>query len=322
MAGAVTGINAARIFCSINGAHSQDKGRIGRPVSLVVREVLQYADSLASAIDIVAKAPVFVADSFLIADGETGEAAVVEKTPARHAVRAMRDGLLLQANHFECPEFAADTGNVAYRRDGSSEPRRTRLQELLDARAEPLDPAAAVAILRDRLGPGGALRALGHRATLNPDIATHSVVADATAGILWVSCGPHQAGEFAAYGFADFPRPAAPPIPADPALADGRLQALAAQRRAYDAVHARQHEAGVAATDVAELEQALQGNPGSVEVLFLLGRTLARLGRTREAAVRFEQALAGAPPYRPLQVEIEAALRALPPRTAGEGSPR
>lgn len=314
MAGAVTGLNDARIFCSINGAHSSARGRIGRPVSLVVRQVLQYADSIAAAERIVREAPVFVSDSFLIADGRTGEAIVVEKTPANTAARGIADDLLLQANHFESPEFANDAGNLAYRREGSSEARRERLAELLTARTAPLDPAAVLTVLRDRAGPGGAPRSLGHRATLNADIATHAVVADVTAGILWVSTGPHQAGGFAPYSIEQFPGAPAAALPADPLLATGALERLAAQRAAVAAVQrAQRARGGPAADDVPALERALADNPGEPETLLLLATTLEQLGRKADAARRYAEAEAAVAPYRP-QRDAAAAGRA---RTQG-----
>jgi len=212
----------------------------------------------------------------------------------------MVDDLVLQANHFECPEFAGDAGNAAYRRDGSSEARHQRLAELLRERRTPLDPAGVLEVLRDRRGPGGAPRSLGHRGTLNADIATHAVVADVSAGVLWVSTGPHQAGEFVPYAIADFPAAPASALPADPLLAGGALQRLQAQRAAVAGVRqAQRQRGGPASDDVPALERALADNPGEPETLLLLAATLEKFGRFAEAAARYAEAIAAAPPYRP-----------------------
>jgi len=227
MSGAVTGINEAKIFCSLNGAHSQDRRRLGTPVSLVVRQVMQEARTLEDAVRIIRLATVFVSDSYLVADGKTGESVVVEKTPQRSAVRGMDGDLLLQANHFESAELAGDEGNRAYMAIGTSVARRARLAELVSAGQGRLDPATAAGILRDRSGAGGKTLPPGDRTSINPMIATHSVVADVTKGVLWVSRGPHQLGAFDAYTIEGFGESAAAPlIPEDAALADGVYDAL------------------------------------------------------------------------------------------------
>ncbi len=314
MAGAVTGMNEVRMFCSINGAHSEDRGRIGKPVSLVVREVLQYAGSVDEAVAIVRAVPVFVSDSFLIADGKTNEAVVVEKSPGKAGVRGMEDDLLFQANHFECPGFAADAGNAAYEREGTSLSRRTRLRELVEAHRGQLDPPATVEILRDRRGPGGKNLALGHRGAINPMIATHSVVADLTARVLWVSRGPHQLGRFEAFGFEAFGEPGAPPVPEDPALASGDYQRLCRARalveQAKEELAARRR---LGADALRRLEEAMALNPRDPAAHWMYARALEAEGRREEALEQLKTALDGEPPFLADRQLIEGAIRNLEP---------
>ncbi|MHC4958134.1 MAG: C45 family autoproteolytic acyltransferase/hydrolase [Planctomycetota bacterium] len=296
MAGALTGLNDKRIYCSLNGAHSEDRNNIGTPVSIVVRQVLQYASTLDEAIELISKADVFVSDSYLVADGKTGEAAVVEKSPGRVGVRRMQGQPLLQANHFETEEFADDTGNAEYERVGTSMRRRTRLAELL-AEPRPLDVAAAVAILRDRRGKGGADRALGNRGTINPCIATHSVVCDVTRGLLWVSRGPHQLGAYDAYSIERFGDEVAPPVAASPVLAD------------YDKLTEARTLIGQGGRK--NLERALVLNPGDVEALRALAIELEAAGETEAALQRYREALAAGPPFADWNAEFEAAIARL-----------
>ena len=300
MAGAITGLNEDRVFCSINGAHSESKDNIGTPVSLVVRQVLQYAGSLDDAIGIIRDARVFVSDSYLIADGKTGMAVVVEKSPARTEVRRIEGGILLQANHFECGGFADDAGNREYQRVGTSVQRLRRLTELVRRHAGDLDVPTAVAILRDRRAPGDKPLALGSRSAINPMIATHSVVADVTAGVLWVSRGPHQLGEYDAYTIADFGDVVAPPIPADAVLTSGRYERL---QRARELIEYLPNEAN--------LRRALKLNPGDPTTLHLLAQWLEEAGRQDEALGQYKAALAAEPPFLEDREEIEAAIRRL-----------
>lgn len=305
MAGAVTGINERRIFCSVNGAHSQDRGRIGTPVSLVVRKVLQYAETLEQAVKIVREAEVFVSDSYLLASGATGEAVVVEKSPKRVEVRSMQDGVILQANHFETATFQEDEGNAEHRREGSTGSRHARLKELVEKQLGRLDPRAVAGILRDRQAPGGKRLALGNRGAINALIATHAVVVDVTQGILWVSRGPHQLGVFDAHSIESFGKPAGPELPADPLLASKAVENLRRARQlitkaAQDPAH---HEG--------DLVSALELNPSDPKALFLLGQALQARGERAQAKARFEAALEATPPFAQDRRAIQEALRGL-----------
>jgi tetratricopeptide (TPR) repeat protein len=312
MAGVVTGMNEERLYCSVNGAHSERRSNIGQPVSLVVRQVLQYARDLPQAIAIIREAPVFVADSYLLADGEAGEAVVVEKAPGLASVRAMDGDVLIQANHFESEAFAADEGNREYMREGTSLARRARLGELLEEHRGALDVASAVGILRDKKGPGGAERSPGHRATINPMIATHSVVADVSAGILWVSRGPHQLGAFDAYRISDFGAPAGASTEADADLANGNFERLEEERRVLRELAPVLDEGAVLNEGQLErLAYAETLNPSDPIVLLCLARAAEAAGEKTSALTYFEAALAATPPFPSQAREAEAALARL-----------
>jgi len=216
MAGAVTGINEDLIYCSINGAHSEDRKNIGRPVSLVVRQVLQYAGNLQEAESIVREAPVFVSDSYLLADGKSAEAIVVEKSPKKVDVRRMAGDLILQANHFECPAFAADAGNLEYMREGSS---------VLKARAPRGDRSAATraaSIRRPSSRSSATVRARGTR-ILRPKSGRHQSDdrhafrgRGSDGGGTLGFTRPSSARRFEAFSIGTFDKPAAPPLDEDP----------------------------------------------------------------------------------------------------------
>ncbi|MCB9869794.1 MAG: hypothetical protein H6837_08045 [Planctomycetes bacterium] len=324
MAGAVTGLNEAKIYCSLNGAHSEHMGLgVGRPVSLVVRDVLQHASTLDRAVAIVREAPVFVADTFLLADGKSGTAVVVEKTPKTCAVRAMHHGLLVQSNHFETEQLRGDRGNLEYLRDGTTLARRARMAELLERHAGALDPTLAAAILRDRRGPSDAVRGLGHRGTINPMIATHSVVADVTDGVLWVSRGPHQLGAFDAYTIAAFgtdsPRPS---IPADVALTDGTYWTLSTYRKLAPQIEADlAHPGPLDGAAWQRLRRAAELNPAAPEVLLWQAQAYLRDGAPARAAEAFRAARRAEPPFAAQRTALEADMvRVL--RQLGADSPK
>lgn len=311
MAGAVTGLNDARIYCSVNGARSSDRGRIGTPVSLVVRDVLQHADDFEEAIEIVRRARVFVADAYLIADGKSGRSAVVEKTPDRCIVRAAEGGLLLSSNHFESVDFAGDADRAQGILEGTTSARRHRLAELLSASGANFDPAAAVAILRDRRGELGRTLPMGHRASIDAMIATHSIVCDVSAGILWVSRGPHTLGEYVAWSLDAFETAAAPPIAADPLLADGTYVRLAEARglvRRDRLLRGR----GEATTESREgLKRALELAPDDPVTLAAEAAVREIEGDREGAWSAWSRALETPPAHRAEVEDAEAALRRL-----------
>ncbi len=135
--------------------------------------------------------------------------------------------------------------------------RDARMHEPVERERGRIDARTAVAILRDRRGVGDARLPLGNRNALDAIVWTHSVVADLTARVLWVSEGPHTLGR---YGRIDLParlrdgataaaREAEDDIAADPALADGTWARLELGARLRDEAHvaagARQWDAAV-----------------------------------------------------------------------------
>jgi isopenicillin-N N-acyltransferase like protein len=319
MAGVVTGLNAQNIWCSINGAHSTDRDNIGTPVALVVRDVMQHASSLAEAVEIIRKAKVFVSDSYLVADGKTGVAVVVEKTPIHCAVRASAYDMILSTNHFESPEFVADAGNVEQQSCGTTTARRARLAELLSSNGGPLDPASAAAILRDRRAIGGKDLELGHRAAINGLIATHAVVADVTRGVLYVSRGPHSLGAFDAYSLESFAPvggdDARAAIPPDSLLTDGgyeKWSQAAADITAATTEFRRDRSVRRATRDALNRARAIL--PHSFEALYLAGELAEADGDIAGARLEFERARDAVPAFRSQVDDVEAALNRLDAR--------
>lgn len=198
MTGVVTGLNSAGIYASLNALRSDDKGQTGVPVELLLREIMERAHTLDEAIALVQSRPVFVPDLYLLGDGNLREAAVIERSPTRSVVRRSRD-VLGVANHALSPEFQTDRESFRLRTELTSGARQARVDELLAEHRGHIDPATALAILRDKRGSGGKTLGLGNRNALDALIATHSVVVDATARVLWVGQGPHALGRYVAF---------------------------------------------------------------------------------------------------------------------------
>src|SRR5690606_25763133 len=113
---------------------------------------------------------------------------------------------------------------------------RARLDALLENVPDAATVQHAVEILRDKRGPDGAPRSLGHRSTIDALIATHSVAIDVTAGELWVNEGPHAVGRYVRFDLRTLLDPSYRPkgtprvdsLPPDDIVGDGQYDAWVA----------------------------------------------------------------------------------------------
>jgi tetratricopeptide (TPR) repeat protein len=203
MIGVVSGINEAKIAVTINAGQSESSRMIGTPVSLVMREVLQYCSTIEEAVELLRKSYVFVADSYLIADGKTGKAIIVEKTPAKTAVVKPAKDYIICANHFLSDELKNDLSNLEYMKQGTSVQRYDRMEQLIGNHYGKIDIEITASILRDRT-IGTMSDSLGNALAINPLIATHSVIIDVTQAVIWVSAYPHQLGHYVPFSVESF----------------------------------------------------------------------------------------------------------------------
>ncbi|MGH7269460.1 MAG: C45 family autoproteolytic acyltransferase/hydrolase, partial [Polyangiaceae bacterium] len=161
----------------------------------------------------------------------------VERAPgAVPYVRETRRTSLAVTNHFEGP-LAIDPKNLRVRRTSTTLARRARVDDLLSRIApRSATPLSVLGILRDHGCAGDPACKLGDRRAIDALIATHGIVADLTAGVLWVSAGPHLSGKFVRFDLRTLLAPHHDPasdgepeaLPEDPILHDlGRSQGTA-----------------------------------------------------------------------------------------------
>jgi len=316
MAGAVSGINDARIAVTINGAQSAPPRTTGTPVSLVMREVLQNAQTLEEAVEIIKRSQVFVSDLYLVACGKTSRAVVVEKTPTKCAVRQASGNSLVCSNHFLTQELERDPDNLKYVAEGTTVDRYRRMAELVEKSDGRLAPEVAVMILRDREVPGGNKIAYGNEAAINPLIATHSVIIDVTAGVIWVSQAPHQLGAFVPFGLANFENPPnVKLIPQDKMLENGSYERCLSSEK-HRSMAQELLKAGDFDGAWREALAACDLNPGYYRPRLLLGKIAARQGKTQEAQEYLGKAQRLYPAFAHERQEIQEMLAQLAGRTA------
>jgi len=229
--GTVSGMNAKGVGVVIHGGRARDTSEAGEPVVHTTRAILAEASNVEEAIAIVEARKAMVSHILLVSDAN-GDAAVIERAPGEPVwIRRIEGDKLGVTNHFEGP-FASDEKNLSIRKNTSTISRRSRLDELLES-AKGLAPEGMAAILRDKKAVGGGDTPLGNRGTIDALIATHAVVMDGTARILWVSEGPHLMGRFVRFDLGKLLDPSYEPsadeaidaLPEDPLLEDGSYDA-------------------------------------------------------------------------------------------------
>jgi isopenicillin-N N-acyltransferase-like protein len=317
MAGVVSGINERGLAIVINAGASSDYNRVGAPTSLLVRRALEQASTVGEAVLVLTSAPRFVTDIIGLADA-TGRIMVLELTP-NHV--AWREGdVLVATNHLESEALADDRTNIKRQGETTTVPRRRRLGALVAAHPGPYGALDLLAILRDKRAADGSALPLGHRQAIDAYVATHSVIFDATAGLVWVSAGPQTAGPYYGYDVQKLiaaltPRDAQAAFVSDlPADTDPDRAWLVAQARFFW----QQAAAALQRDDLARAEQALAEVPdllgGHPTTLRLEGDLALAEGDRERAATLWRRALA-IPPESPR--EAQELARDLTRLTAG-----
>ncbi len=311
MLGVISGMNEAGLAVAVLAGRSRDRGKMGTPVYIVARQVLTRAGTLAEAEQIIRDAEIFSAAAFLIGSGPEDRFIVVEKTSAQTAIREMKKGIALAANHFMTPELGPDQANQDYQRESTSVSRLRRLAELIHKEKGKLTIAGAVRILRNRRGQSGRKLGLGNRSVLNSLTATHAVVFDLADKIAWVSTYPHQLGVFVPFSVSDFlPLQGNKIIAADSLLTSGRYNEYLVYkhglREAEKCLKKRKYQEALSwMLEVRPL------NPDDYLTFLLAGKALQAMGRRDAAKYNFRRARQLHPAFFRERIEIEGRLREL-----------
>jgi hypothetical protein len=196
--GVVSGMNEKGLTVTINAAKSDIPFGAATPVSLVAREVLQYAGNTQEAVEIAHRRKMFVSESFLVGSAADHKAIIIEKTPDTLSVYDPQQDHILCTNHYQSGFFESQKLNKEQKDKSASVYRYNRLQELLQQNY-PLTPEKMAAVLRDRRGMGGANIGEGNEKAVNQLIAHHSVIFQPDSLRMWVSTQPWQLGAYVCY---------------------------------------------------------------------------------------------------------------------------
>ncbi len=200
MIGVVSGMNDQGLTVTINAGKSQFPLVAKTPVSLVTREILQYASTIEEAIAIAKKREVFVSESIFVGSAKDKKAAVIEVSPKNFGVYEVPNSSnqLICSNHFQSAAYSEDKKNQQHILESHSQYRYKRMEELLEE-TEKVTPEKVVDILRNREGLDEDKIGYGNEKALNQMLAHHGIVFQPEDLLVWVSSSPYQMGEFVAY---------------------------------------------------------------------------------------------------------------------------
>jgi len=197
--GAVSGMNEKGITVTINAGKSKMPLIAKTPISLVAREILQYASSTSEAIEIAKKREVFVSESIMVGSGDENKAILIEVSPANFGVYEVENSnKLICSNHFQSEAYSKDQRNLKAIKESHSEYRFKRMNELVMETGK-INPEKAVSILRNMQGLDDTNVGYGNEKAINQLLAHHGIVFKPKERKVWVSSNPYQMGEFVAY---------------------------------------------------------------------------------------------------------------------------
>jgi hypothetical protein len=198
MMGCVSGMNDQGLTITLNAAKSDIPTGSATPISILAREILQYAGTIDEAYAIAKKRKTFVSETLMIGSAKDHNTALIEKSPTKTALYLTDKHLLLCTNHYQSDSFKTDKNNIQNIATSASAYRYDRLQELL-ARTPKLDYQSMAAILRDQRGKGDRNIGMGNEKAMNQLIAHHSIIFQPEKLRFWISTQPFQLGKYVCY---------------------------------------------------------------------------------------------------------------------------
>ena len=199
MIGAVSGMNNEGLTVTINAAKSKIPLVAKTPISILTREILQYAVTIDEAIAIAKKRKVFVSESIMVGSAKDKKAVLIEVSPNNFGVYEVQNSnQLICTNHYQSDALKGNSRNLYQIENSHSEYRYEKLVADLDANPK-INPQIAAKILRDREGLNGKPIGYGNEKALNQMLAHHGVIFKPEKRLVWVSANPYQMGEFVCY---------------------------------------------------------------------------------------------------------------------------
>ena len=199
LVGVVSGMNLEGVAVVVHGGRAREPQAMGEPVVHALRRVLSDAHTTEDAARLLSEQAPMVSHLVIVTDAH-GHSAVIERAPGVKDTVRVLPARAATTNHFESA-LRDDPKNLRVRAKTSTLPRRARGERLLGDLPQnaPVTPLVAAQLLRDRNAADGSPLPLGDRRAINALIATHGVIMQTGARVLWVGESPHLLGRFLAF---------------------------------------------------------------------------------------------------------------------------
>jgi predicted choloylglycine hydrolase len=200
MIGAVSGMNNEGLTVTINAGKSKIPLIAKTPISILTREILQYATTIDEAIAIAKSKKVFVSESIMVSSAKDKKVVLIEVAPQNFGVYAVdnSNNQLICSNHFQSEELKNDERNLNQIANSHSQYRFDRMVELFDENPK-INTQIAASILRNREGLNDVPIGYGNEKALNQLLAHHGIIFKPEQRLVWVSSNPYQLGEMVCY---------------------------------------------------------------------------------------------------------------------------
>lgn len=196
--GVTSGMNAEGLTVTINAGKSTIPLKAKTPISLVVREILQYAKTIDEAIEIAKTKEVFVSESIMVSSAADRKAVLIEISPKKFDVKYPTQDYLISTNHFQSAQYQNDKRNIKQMNESHSMYRYAKLEEQI-AELKPFDDQKVAKVLRDYTGLNEKNIGFGNEKALNQLLAHHAVIFRPEKKLVYVSSAPYNLGEFTVY---------------------------------------------------------------------------------------------------------------------------
>ncbi len=298
--GAVSGMNEKGISVTINAGKSKMPLVAKTPISLLAREILQYASNTSEAIEIARKREVFVSESIMVGSGDERKAILIEVSPGNFGVYEVENSdKLICSNHFQSEPYLDDNRNLKTIEESHSKYRYDRMQELI-SETDKIDPEKAVQVLRNMKGMKNEEIGYGNEKAINQLLAHHGIVFKPEERKVWVSSNPYQMGEFVAYDldevFSKFENGLVNGSVAD--IENNIPESKFIQTEAFRdyeefrklEIQVKQDLAKNKPVSLSDAERLVRLNPNFWEAWFLAGQVYYQQENYKQAVIHFKQA--------------------------------
>jgi isopenicillin-N N-acyltransferase-like protein len=196
--GVASGLNIEGISVTINASKSDLPTSSKTPISLLAREILQYAHTIPQAVAIAKKRDVFVSETIMVSSAKENRIVLIEKSPSKTGVYESKEDQLICTNHYQSSTFKKDKVNIQNIQESDSKYRYNRIQKLL-AHKNQFTLNDVVKVLRDQKNINEDTLGMGNPRAINQLIAHHSVIFQPSELTMFVSTKNFQLGKFIGY---------------------------------------------------------------------------------------------------------------------------